>query len=202
MDKTIRDTCPYCQQMFKIKLELELKTVGLTSALFKPHDTCPEFLIFLDTNGAVRGTQTIDSKVEDKNAKAKEIEKYVQLFEDIENDSAFYHILDISNKFPQNQQKAGVITAKKVEFHNFLRSPFYKEWINKFKEDKEEFRMLYLKETIISTVNLYDMFIFTIGLDTAKLEQNMKIPDVNSFLQYIKGKVVGIGEKILSMQES
>jgi hypothetical protein len=193
--KTFRDICPYCNNSYKIQLTIEKKEKGLTNTLIKPHNECGEFLIYIDNNLSIRGYQTIDSKIT-KNESEFNSKDFISLFEDTENTSQFYHILPIK----ENDKKippSGIITSRSVKYHNFLRSKFYHEWINHFKEENDEFRMFYIDEVFISTVNLYDELILTMGFHINDLTEE-KI-DIKSHIEYIKGKVVSLGEKILSL---
>ncbi len=100
--KTIRNYCPYCQQRYSMKIELDLKARGLTNTLIKPHEDCKQFLIFIDPNGSVRGTQCIDTEFtgsgKPKTEDEIEMNLYVKLFEDQENISEFYHILELEGE--------------------------------------------------------------------------------------------------------
>jgi hypothetical protein len=193
-----RDTCPYCNQPYKLNLKMKLKSSGLTTSLIKPHDTCGHFLIFIDTKGKIRGIQTIDSKTSPEEPEKASMEKYIKLFEDIESQAILYHILPLSKEV--NIPKTGILTSRLVKYHNFLRSPFYQDWIRKFLEDKEEFRFMFFDEIIVSTINMYDTILLTLGLAINDFDHELHLNNIIDFITYIKGKVVNIGEKIISLQ--
>jgi hypothetical protein len=188
----LRETCPYCNQTFTYAFETDLKAEGLSNILIRPHEQCAEFVIFVDPNGRVRGTQTIDTNYTIALNK-KELDTFLKLFEDEANTSLFYHIqkLDMDS---QLKGGGGVLSSKSVEYHQFLRSEFYKAWIRNFIEKKQEFAFAYFKNIILVTLNLYDTIRFSIGFSLDELGgQNVK--DV---FEFIKGKAVSLGEKLLS----
>lgn len=57
-DIVVVHECPYCFQSFSLKFHAELKVDGLTNISIQPHQNCPEFIIFVDVSGKIRGTQT------------------------------------------------------------------------------------------------------------------------------------------------
>ena len=195
--KTIRNSCPYCQKSYKFFLELELKTTGLTTSLIKPHKDCKRFIIFVDPNGAVRGTQCIDSGAENEESPDNlNTEIYVKLFEDQENISEFYHVIEFNGEELNN--KSSLITSRKVKYHKLLRSVFYREWINDFHENKREFAFMYIDDIFVLTINLYDMILFTLGIPLDQLNFNIELDEMSSVIDFVKGKAVSLGEKILS----
>jgi hypothetical protein len=188
---TFRDTCPYCVQPFKMILDAELKTEGLNNYLVRPHDTCPEFLIFVDAKGKIRGTQIIDSNYTmDK----KELESYLMLFEDETNDALFYHFQRIDQDIVGKKQN-GVIQAKGVQWHQLLRSEFYKQWLLLFKEKKQDFAFIFFNDIILATINLYDMIQLTVGFEPLRV---LSLENSAEKFDLIKSKVVALGEKLLS----
>ncbi len=198
--KTIRNYCPYCSEPYKIQLDLELKQKGLTNTLIKPHKNCNRFLIFLDPNGAVRGSQCIDMECEEEKTGTSDnsdinMKQYVKLFEDNQNITDFYHILELEGG---NLTHKGVITSKKVKYHRFLRSNFYRDWLKLFHKSDEDFSFMFSDNTFILTINLYDMLIFTAGIDIKKLDKNIKLKGMGAVIDFLKGKAVSLGEKILS----
>jgi hypothetical protein len=192
----VRNSCPYCRSPYKIKLDSPLKPTGLTNFLIKPHDACHQFLIFVDTNGAVRGTQTIDS---DQSVEKADVKAYVSLFEDESNSSVFYHILALSDDMKKTVPKGGIITAKQVQFHSFLRSGFYKAWLEEMQENSDDnFSYAYIKDIVMGTVNLYDMILFTVGFPLEELQTDMPACTLPEMIDLIKGRIVSLGEKLLS----
>ena len=120
---------------------------------------------------------------------------YVKLFEDRDNISEFYHVLELNGESLNNK---GIITSKKVKYHQLLRSKFYREWIKTFYEYKEEFAFMFFDEIFIITINLYDMIIFTLGVHLSQFDFNMQLDGLPAVIDYVKGKAVSLGEKILS----
>ena len=187
-----RENCPYCSQPFSYAIETELKPEGLSNILIRPHDTCSEFIIFVDTRGRIRGTQTIDSNYT-KSLNKAELDTFLKLFEDEANTSLFYHVqkIDIDSQLKNN---SGVISSKSVEYHQFLRSDFYKAWIRNFIVLKQEYACACFSSFILVTLNLYDTIRFSIGFNVEELGN----PNVKDALEFIKSRAVTLGEKLLS----
>jgi hypothetical protein len=194
---TFRDECPYCFQSFKLSIEVELRADGLSNFLIRPHPNCPEFLVFVDANGRIRGTQTIDSNYAAQLAKGdtnkSEQESFLKLFEDESNNAVFYHIQKIGDG-EIFKAHTGVLHATKVQYHQLLRSEFYRTWLRNFYDLKLEFGFFFYNETIVVSLNLYDMYRFTVGFEFGSLPLE-KLAD--SF-DFIKGKAVALGERLIS----
>jgi hypothetical protein len=199
--KVIRNICPYCNNPFKFTVDFDLssKNGGITSTLIRPHENCRNFLIFIDTNGNMRGSQCIDLEFGKELENTKDIEqdysKYVKLFEDQENISDFYYILQIKNR---NLSNKGVITSKKVKYHQLVRTSLFRQWIKTVFKSENNFSFMLHESLLIICVNLYDMVIFTLGIEIDNFDPDLNLNDIPSMIKYVKEKAVSLGEKILS----
>ena len=157
------------------------------------------FLIFIDTNGNMRGSQCIDLEFGKEQENNKDVEqdysKYVKLFEDQENISDFYYILKIKNR---NLSNKGVITSKKVKYHQLVRTSLFRQWIKTVFKSENNFSFMLHESLLIICVNLYDMVIFTLGIEIDNFDPDLNLNDIPSMIKYIKEKAVSLGEKILS----
>ena len=48
--------CPFCMQNFECDVEAELNQDGLSELQIHPHHCCPEFKVYVDPWGKIRGT--------------------------------------------------------------------------------------------------------------------------------------------------
>jgi hypothetical protein len=201
IEREVREYCPYCQKSYKIKISMPYRESGLSSSLIKPHEECKEFLIYLDTNGNFRGYQTIDSNYIPSAEESEDTTKYLNLFENVEGMSRFYQVIPLNSEDTDESNKLlkyGTIMCKNISDYAFIQSDLYKNWLNRFKADNEDFRFIYMDNIIIATINMYDMLILTIGFELQNFDVNLEFTDLVSVMDYIKGKCVSLGEKVLS----
>lgn len=191
----IMDKCPYCNQTYRYCFEIELKKMGLTSYLTRVHEKCREFIMFLDTHGHLRGTQTIDIA---QKTKEKDVEFYRKFIEDEENIASFYHLQNISET--NIEPAEGTYAAKKAEYYAILRSEFYIAWMKHFIAEQQDFAFTYneKEDLVVVTLNLYDVILFTAGFELRDFKVNLNIETILDTFQYIKQKSVALGEKIMS----
>ena len=123
----------------------------------------------------------------------------MNLFQDQENISDFYYIINISDENKKNKlPNKGIITANEVKYHRLLRTRLIKEWMNIIYASSQNFGFMYFDDIIIASINLYDMIFFTLGVRIQKFDTDINLHDMASVIKYIKGKAVSLGEKILS----
>lgn len=193
---SFQDVCPYCVQPFKLSIDnVELKPCGLTNFLIHPHDNCPEFIIFVDIQGRILGTQIVVSKVV-QSLDTNELNAYTQLIDDETNSALFYHIQKIAGE-ETVKPHAGVIYSRSVEYHKFLRSELYKQWLHAFKAKKQEFAFFCLDNMIVATVNVDEKFRFTVGFNVMDFPDEMK-RNFSENIDFLKRKVFSWAEKLLS----
>ena len=121
--------------------------------------------------------------------------KILEMFQEQDNISDFSHILELEgNGF----SKRGIISAKRVKYHRFVRSRLYKEWLKKFIRSKEDFSFMYFGDAFVLTTNLYGMLILTLGIHISSFNIDHRFDGMKGMIDFLKGKAVSLGEKILS----
>jgi hypothetical protein len=190
-----QDICPYCMQPFTLSIDnVELKSCGLSNFLIHPHENCPEFIIFVDIQGKILGTQIVSNTVI-QSVEKNELNAYTQLVEDETNTTFFYHIQKIAGE-ESVKPHAGVIYSRSVEYHKFLRSELYKQWLYAFKAKKQEFAFFYLEKMIVATVNFDNKIRFTAGFNVFDFPDGEK-RGFSENIDYLQGKVFSLAEKLL-----
>lgn len=192
----IRHICPYCNEGFKIHLEVDLSTKksGVISSVIKPHSNCGYFLIFVDRNGAIRGTQCIDGGIPggEKDLKEKDYDfaQNMKLFEAEEVTADFHYVVGImDNKLSSK----GIITAKKVKYHRLIRSILFQEWLKQIFKSEQGFGFIFMEELFIITINLNNKILFTLGIEQENFDLNLNLNDLPSMVQYIKKNAISLG---------
>lgn len=201
---TIRDICPFCQKSFKAKLTANFKEAvgGITQKKIKPHQACQEFYVFIDSNGTMRAYQCID-ETEEKLDQPKYNEEFFNvfdvLFEDPESLSEFSYVIDLNHK--KNLAKA-VITSEKIRYHQFLRSPDFKQWILSMIDSKKRFDYLLSNQLVVICANLQDKYLLALGIDQHKLGIMSDQDDISIHLKNLKNMAYKLGLKLLMSKKT
>lgn len=194
----ITGVCPYCGREFKKPVEMAINRTKITSHVVKVHENCRQFVAFIDPNGKVRGTQTIDSVdielqgslgTSQEDEEGPSLEAYMSLFEN--DESLFYHVRKLG-------PGSNYIATKQVKFHNLLRSEFFNNWIERILEAEIEFGTFCFDDIVVATIQFYDT-IFTAGYDMEKFQDEEVIgTGVNAVFDYLKSRAMLLCEKMLS----
>jgi hypothetical protein len=196
IEKLIEDICPYCGTSYQYQLSIFLNPNGLNAVIIKPHQSCGSFLLLIDGNGEIRATQSIDAEMGEISHinNQKDIDNYIQLFNDQENSAEFYHVVKINDG---KLSSKGTITSSKVIYHKLLRSIFFQEWLKLFYGNNQTFAYFFYNDLVIVTINLYDMMVFTIGIPTNQFDTTVHWTGFPEVVEFLKSKAVSLGEKIL-----
>ena len=121
-------------------------------------------------------------------------EKSKLLFEDPQNLSEFSYILDLN---PEKRRNTGIITSKKIMYHQFLRSNKFKDWIQNILTSKTSFDYMLMQDIIVISINLHNKILFSLGIDQKELGIELNQADISPYLKDLKEMAYKLGSKIL-----
>ena len=210
MDNLLKHTCPICKEYFTLPegFDSNLRKMGLTTIIIKPHKNCDDFLLMVDPKGMVRGSQIIhqylnnvsiaeDGQIAPDSAVDPSLAKII---ERMEEKADFYRFQKLTHAGKRAIRSSTTTISKDPKYQKLLRTSLLKTWISQFLDDGEEFRYLYLNDIYICTINLYNDLILTVGFVMKFLDPNLSFNSPDDFLQYLKQKTIAIAEKVFSAQ--
>ncbi len=127
IENNVNIICPYCKVSFHKPIENHNKQ-GLYSLLIKNHpkdQNCPQFVAYIDKNGAHRGSQKIDNVDEDSSINSHILENVRNNINEIEDKIRFFHL-----KVSKPGGSGFEHKVANVKDRAFMSSSFYRSLIN------------------------------------------------------------------------